>query len=124
MATKHIGTVVQILGPVLDIRFEDGQLPELLNAIEVQQGDRTLVCEVAQHVGDNIARCIAMGSTDGLRRGIEALDTGGPITVPVGDACLGRVFNLQMCIRDRVFSLLTMVYVGNACPPPEETRQP
>ncbi len=94
LATKHIGTVVQILGPVLDIRFEDGQLPELLNAIEVQQGDRTLVCEVAQHVGDNIARCIAMGSTDGLRRGIEALDTGGPITVPVGDACLGRVFNL------------------------------
>ena len=94
LATKHIGTVVQILGPVLDIRFEDGQLPELLNAIEVQQGDRTLVCEVAQHVGDNIARCIAMGSTDGLRRGIEARDTGGPITVPVGDACLGRVFNL------------------------------
>ena len=94
LATKHIGTVVQILGPVLDIRFEDGQLPELLNAIEVRQGDRTLVCEVAQHVGDNIARCIAMGSTDGLRRGIEARDTGGPITVPVGDACLGRVFNL------------------------------
>ncbi len=94
MANQHTGTVAQILGPVLDIRFADGELPNLLNAIEIRQGDKTLVCEVAQHVGDNVARCIAMGSTDGLQRGIEAVDTGGPISVPVGEECLGRVFNL------------------------------
>ncbi|MGO5113890.1 F0F1 ATP synthase subunit beta [Candidatus Avoscillospira sp. LCP25S3_F1] len=94
MANQHTGTVVQILGPVLDIRFADGQLPNLLNAIEIRQGDKTLVCEVAQHIGDNVARCIAMGSTDGLQRGIDAVDTGAPISVPVGEVCLGRVFNL------------------------------
>ena len=94
MATKHRGTVAQIMGPVLDIRFKDGELPELLNAVTVEAGGRTLTCEVAQHIGDNIARCVAMGSTDGLSRGLEALDTGGPITVPVGEECLGRIFNL------------------------------
>ena len=94
MADKHIGTVAQIMGPVLDIRFKDGELPELLNAIKVEANGRTLTCEVAQHIGDNVARCVAMGSTDGLSRGIEALDTGGPITVPVGEECLGRIFNL------------------------------
>ncbi len=94
MATKHIGTVAQIMGPVLDIRFQDGELPELLNAVKIEAGGRTLTCEVAQHIGDNIARCVAMGSTDGLSRGLEALDTGGPITVPVGEECLGRIFNL------------------------------
>ncbi len=94
MATKHIGTVAQIMGPVLDIRFKDGELPELLNAVQIEANGRTLTCEVAQHIGDNIARCVAMGSTDGLSRGIEALDTGGPITVPVGEECLGRIFNL------------------------------
>ena len=94
MATKNTGTVVQILGPVLDIQFADGALPNLLNAIEIQNGERKLVCEVAQHIGDNVARCVAMGSTDGLLRGLEAVDTGGPITVPVGEQCLGRIFNL------------------------------
>ena len=94
MATKHIGTVAQIMGPVLDIRFQDGELPELLNAVKIEANGRTLTCEVAQHIGDNIARCVAMGSTDGLSRGLEALDTGGPITVPVGEECLGRIFNL------------------------------
>ena len=82
------------MGPVLDIRFQDGELPELLNAVKIEAGGRTLTCEVAQHIGDNIARCVAMGSTDGLSRGLEALDTGGPITVPVGEECLGRIFNL------------------------------
>ena len=91
---KHVGTVVQIVGPVLDIRFEDGVLPELLSAIEVPNGKHTIVAEVAQHIGDNVVRCIAMSSTDGLQRGVEAVDTGAPITVPVGDGCLGRVFNL------------------------------
>ena len=94
MSKQSIGKVVQVIGPVLDIRFEDGQLPELLNAIEIQSGDRRIVAEVAQHVGDNVARCISMNATDGMVRGLEAVDTGSPITVPVGDKCLGRIFNL------------------------------
>ena len=92
--TKNIGTVVQIMGPVLDIRFEQDHLPQLLSAIEVKAEDRVVVAEVAQHIGDNVVRCIAMSSTDGLQRGLEAYDTGRSITVPVGEACLGRVFNL------------------------------
>ncbi len=88
------GTVIQIMGPVLDIRFPDGQLPQLLSAIEIPQDGHTLVAEVAQHIGDNVVRCIAMSSTDGLCRGTQATDTGAPIRVPVGEACLGRVFNL------------------------------
>ena len=94
MSEKNIGKVVRVIGPVLDIRFEDGQLPELLNAINIQCGDRTIVAEVAQHIGDNVARCISMNATDGMVRGLEAVDTGSPITVPVGNECLGRIFNL------------------------------
>ena len=94
MPEKHTGKVVQITGPVLDIRFKDGELPGLLHALELQNHGQKLVVEVAQHIGDNVARCIAMAATDGLVRGAEAVDTGRPITVPVGDACLGRVFNL------------------------------
>ena len=92
--SKNIGTVVQVIGPVLDIRFPEEGLPQLLSAIEVKQGERTIVAEVAQHIGDNVVRCIAMSSTDGLQRGVEAVDTGSSITVPVGEECLGRVFNL------------------------------
>ena len=91
---KHTGTVIQVMGPVLDIRFEDSQLPQLLSAIEVPCGDGVIVAEVAQHIGDNVVRCIAMSSTDGLQRGTPATDTGAPISVPVGEECLGRVFNL------------------------------
>lgn len=94
MSTKNIGKVVQVIGPVLDIRFQDGQLPELLSAIEIQNDDRKIVAEVAQHIGDNVARCVSMNATDGMVRGLDAVDTGGPITVPVGDKCLGRIFNL------------------------------
>ena len=94
MPKQHEGTVVQITGPVLDIRFPDGELPELLNAIHVDGGGTPLTVEVAQLIGDNVARCIAMSSTDGLVRGAKAVDTGGPITVPVGKECLGRIFNL------------------------------
>ena len=91
---KITGTVTQIMGPVLDIRFEDGQLPQLLSAIEIPHNGETIIAEVAQHIGDNVVRCIAMSSTDGLQRGAEATDTGAPIRVPVGEECLGRVFNL------------------------------
>ena len=91
---QHIGSVVQVIGPVLDIRFEDGQLPNLLNAIELELNGKKLVAEVAQEIGDNVVRCIAMSSTDGLQRGAKAVDTGAPITVPVGEGCLGRIFNL------------------------------
>ncbi len=94
MSEKNIGKVVQVIGPVLDIRFEDGKLPELLNAIEIQNGDKKITAEVAQHIGDNVARCISMNATDGMVRGLDALDTGSPITVPVGNECLGRIFNL------------------------------
>ena len=88
------GTVVQVMGPVLDIRFPEDALPELLQAISVQNGEQTVIAEVAQHVGDNVVRCVAMSSTDGLARGAEAINTGSAITVPVGEECLGRVFNL------------------------------
>ena len=94
MDKHNIGTVVQVIGPVLDIRFQDGELPNLLSAIEIENDGNRVVAEVAQHIGDNIVRCIAMSSTDGLKRGIPAVDTGAPISVPVGDQCLGRVFNL------------------------------
>ena len=94
MPEKHIGKVVQVMGPVLDIRFRDGELPALLNAVELENNGKKLIVEVAQHIGDNVVRCIAMAATDGLVRGTDAVDTGEPIKVPVGDECLGRVFNL------------------------------
>ncbi|MCR5204645.1 MAG: F0F1 ATP synthase subunit beta [Lachnospiraceae bacterium] len=94
MSDRHIGEVVQVTGPVLDIKFKPDELPALLNAIEIETQGRKLVAEVAQQIGDNTVRCIAMNSTDGLVRGIEAVDTGSSITVPVGEECLGRVFNL------------------------------
>ena len=92
--SENYGTVIQVIGPVLDIRFENGKLPALLNAIEIKNGENTIVCEVAQHLGDDVVRCIAMSSTDGLVRGTKALDTGAGIKVPVGECTLGRIFNL------------------------------
>ena len=94
MKPQNTGTVVQVTGPVLDIKFESGQLPALLNAVTIEHGGRKLTAEVAQHIGDNIVRCVAMNSTDGMVRGVEAVDTGGPISVPVGSGTLGRIFNL------------------------------
>ena len=94
MPEKKIGTVVQIIGPVLDIKFPTEELPNLLNAIEIEHDGRKIVVEVSQHVGNDTVRCIAMSSTDGLVRGIKAVDTGESITVPVGRDTLGRIFNL------------------------------
>ncbi|GAB6086251.1 F0F1 ATP synthase subunit beta [Alkaliphilus crotonatoxidans] len=94
MAAGNVGKVVQIIGPVMDIRFDRDHLPALLNAIEINGEKEKVTAEVAQHIGDEIVRCVAMKSTDGLVRGMDAIDTGKPITVPVGQATLGRIFNV------------------------------
>lgn len=94
MEKENIGKVVQVIGPVLDIRFSLGSLPKLLNSIVIKKDDLEVVAEVSQHIGDDTVRCIAMTSTDGLQRGDKAIDTGKPISVPVGDQTLGRLFNV------------------------------
>ncbi len=95
MADKIIGKVTQIIGAVLDVKFSEGQLPELNDAVKITRSDGTeLTIEVAQHLGDDTVRCIAMGPTDGLVRGMDAVSTGAPITVPVGESTLGRMFNV------------------------------
>ena len=94
MSQSNIGKVVQVMGAVIDIRFENDNLPALNNAIEVENGDKKLIVEIAQHLGDDVVRCIAMASTDGLVRGAKAVDTGNTITVPVGKETLGRIFNV------------------------------
>ena len=94
MGNSHIGSVTQVMGPVVDVRFKEGELPPILNALTIPIGERTLTVEVAQHIGDNVARCIAMASTDGLCRGTDVTDTGAPISVPVGRETLGRIFNV------------------------------
>lgn len=95
MADNHTGKITQVIGAVLDIKFHEGELPEIHDAIRIETRDEgTLVVEVAQHLGDDTVRCIAMGPTDGLIRGMEAISEGGPISVPVGEATLGRIFNV------------------------------
>ena len=94
MSNQNTGTIVQVIGAVLDIRYAPEHLPNLLNAIEIDNNGKKLTVEVAQHIGDDVVRCIAMGSTDGLVRGMEAVDTGASIKVPVGEQTLGRIFNL------------------------------
>ena len=89
-----IGKVVQVIGPVIDIKFDSDSLPNLYNAIHINLGEETLVAEVEQHVGDDLVRAIAMEATEGLRRGMDAVDTGKPIVVPVGEEVLGRLFNV------------------------------
>ena len=94
MATNNIGKITQIIGAVLDIKYTNGNLPEIYEAIKIQNGKTELVVEVAQHLGDDTVRCIAMGPTDGLVRGMDAVATGAPISVPVGENTLGRMFNV------------------------------
>ena len=91
---SNIGKIVQVIGPVVDIRFEEGHLPKLNNAIEIDNAGSRLVVEVAQHMGDDVVRCVAMDSTDGLKRGQDCVDTGEPIKVPVGKVTLGRMVNV------------------------------
>src|SRR2546429_1556493 len=93
MARNSIGTVTQVIGAVVDVHF-DGELPAILSALEIKDSGRTLVLEVAQQLGENTVRTIAMDTTDGLVRGAEVTDTGAPITVPVGPATLGRIVNV------------------------------
>ena len=89
-----MGVVAQVMGPVVDVRFENGQLPGINNALTIPNGNKTLTVEVAQHIGDNTVRCIAMSSTDGLMRGTPVTDTEAGISVPVGECTLGRIFNV------------------------------
>ena len=91
---KNKGTLVQVIGPVVDVKFEE-KLPEIYNALEIALEDnRTLVAEVQQHLGNNVVRAVAMDGTDGIIRGIEVVDTGKPISVPVGRGTLGRILNV------------------------------
>lgn len=91
---QRIGKVVQIIGPVIDIKFESGSLPNIYNAIEIKMDGKTIIAEVEQHIGDDIVRTIAMESTEGLKRGVKAVDTGRAISIPVGNPVLGRLFNV------------------------------
>src|SRR5579864_8693142 len=93
MAKNNVGTISQVIGAVVDVKF-DGDLPQMLNALQTQNQGRTLVLEVAQHLGENTVRTIAMDTTDGLVRGAEVVDTGGPIMMPVGPETLGRILNV------------------------------
>jgi len=94
MTNTNVGSVTQIIGPVLDIEFQNGELPKIFNALKVKNKDNIITCEVQQLLGDNRVRAVAMSSTEGLKRGIEVLDTGAPISVPVGIPTLGRIFNV------------------------------
>lgn len=116
------GRIHQIIGPVIDIKFSEDQMPELLNAVDIKFGDKVIVTEVAQHIGDDVARCVALSSTDGLRRGMEAVDTGEPIKVPVGKEVLGRMFNVIGETIDEKGPVETelRVAIHRAAPPFEE----
>ena len=91
---ENKGTVTEIIGAIVDVQFDADHLPELLNAITIQKGEETIVLEVAQHIGDDVVRCVSMSATEGLKRGMEAIDTGSCISVPVGKEVLGRLFNV------------------------------
>ena len=117
MSEKHIGKVIQITGPVLDIRFEEGELPDLKNAIEIEADGRKVVAEVAQQVGDDVVRCIAISSTDGLVRGTDAVDTGGPITV---SPWITSPLRKQ---KSAGLSTALLPHSRNRCPLPRYSRQ-
>ena len=94
MARNSIGMITQVIGAVVDVRFDGGELPEILTALHIDQSDRTLVLEVAQQLGENTVRTVAMDTTDGLVRGTQVVDSGGPIMMPVGPETLGRILNV------------------------------
>jgi len=123
----RVGKVLEVVGPVVDIKFESEKLPEINNAVKVEDAERKidLVVEVAQHLGDDVARCVAMATTDGLVRGMTAKDTGAPIKVPVGKACLGRLFNLLGNTLDKLGDVEADDYMPiHAEPPSFEEQMP
>ena len=120
-----IGHVVQIIGPTMDVRFEAGHLPNILDAIIVKVGKDEIVGEVAQHLGNNVVRCISLSSTDGMVRGMEAVNTGKPITVPVGRETLGRMFNvLGKAIDEKPEPVAKKFYPIHRAAPSFEEREP
>jgi F-type H+-transporting ATPase subunit beta len=121
----NVGKIVQVIGPTVDVAFEPDQLPQILNAIKIDDPERDIhvTAEAALHVGDNVVRCIAMSSTDGLVRGMPAVDTGAPISVPVGEQCLGRIFNLTgQPIDGRGAVKTEKSYAIHRSPPPFEDQ--
>ena len=91
---ENTGEVVRVIGPVVDVKFETGDLPEIYNAIQIKNGEDCITAEVMQHLGEQTVRCVAMAATEGLKRGLSATDTGAPISVPVGEQTLGRMMNV------------------------------
>ena len=124
MAETAIGKITQIIGAVLDIKFPEGNLPEINEAIKINTKDGgVLVVEIAQHLGDDTVRCIAMGPTDGLVRGMDAIATGAPITVPVGEKTLGRIFNVLGEVIDNKPAPTEVSYEPIHRPAPEFAEQ-
>ncbi len=119
MSNTAKGSVAQVMGPVVDVRFEEGFLPAINNALTMSIGERELTVEVSQHIGDNVVRCIAMSSTDGLKRGTPVTDSGHPISVPVGKETLGRIFNVLGNVVDNRTPPLTRERRGIHRPAPE-----
>ena len=119
MAENHIGKVVQVIGPVVDIKFDADSLPNIYNEIKIDMGGHQLVVEVEQHIGDDIVRTISMESTDGLRRGMKAVDTGKSISVPVGEKVLGRLIKcgktVAALINALAYGLYTYIIVLTNC---------
>ena len=103
---KQLGRIIQIIGPVLDVSFEPGFLPKIYDAITVNYQDKIVTCEVQQLLGDSRVRAVAMSATDGLQRGLEVVNTGAPISVPVGESTLGRIFNILGVPVDNESNLL------------------
>jgi len=120
---QRIGKVVQIIGPVIDIKFDTDSLPNIYNAIQIKMDGRVIVAEVEQHIGDDIVRAISMESTDGLKRGVKAIDTGRPIEVPVGSEVLGRLFNVLGQPKDEKGPLETNKYCTIHRPAPSFAEQ-
>ena len=125
--SKNIGKIVQVIGAVVDVEFSDGHLPDILTALEIKNPNNSdapdLVCEVAQHLGDNVVRTIAMDATEGLVRGMEVVDTGNPIMVPVGKAAVGRILNVIGRPVDEMGPVNAEKYYPIHRPAPEFTEQ-
>lgn len=120
---ENVGKIMQVIGPVIDVKFEEGALPAIYNAVRIDKDDNKIVAEVMQHLGNDTVRCVAMSSTDGLSRGMNAVDTKAPIKVPVGKGALGRVFNVLGEAIDREGEVKASDYYPIHRPAPEFTEQ-